>query len=109
MAKKRSCEKRGGTLIQGTCKVQRWCVEYSSHFDLHPYDIKLIKDVLKDAGAKNIRVARWKCLPNQPRVVTFEGLDGYTATNVVSRAVNTPWIIVSTYKNCPGDKKNIND
>ena len=76
--------------------MARAYVAYSSWFDAHRYDREKISEVLRDAGAKNIRESHSFGMRNQPKVVTFDpgNVSLRTYEERVGESLGTPWILV---------------
>jgi len=74
--------------------MQRFYVANSSWFDTHSYDRPLIRETLIKLGAKNIRLANNFGWSNQPKVVTFAGVDPKEAEKALEVAFGTEWIRV---------------
>lgn len=74
----------------------RYYVDWSSWFDMNPYDIEKIKKAVKKGGGSNIRLSNNYGWRNQPKVVTFtaNNTDIYRIKKQLQDALGTQWIII---------------
>ena len=91
------CMKTGGKHNPRTKKCEyRYFIDNSSWFDVHKYNVPLIRNAVKEGGGKNIRLSYNYGWSNQPKVVCFNA-DKPVKEKVeksVKKALGTPWIIV---------------
>ena len=76
-------------------KTKTYYIAWSSIFDSAPYyQAELMRDLLRSAGIKKVRLCRFRGWSNQPHIVCFEG-DGneervrQQIVEILSKAVPT--------------------
>lgn len=89
-------DERSVSIGQGTPHKETYYVKWSSWFDTHPYNTKLITQIVESAGGQNVHLENRYGWPNQPQVVVFDVLNGDTESikKAVQRGLKTDWIIL---------------
>jgi len=82
---------------------KRMYIRWSSMWDTGPdyYPKHLIKAAVKEAGGKNVRLARLYGWSNQPQVVTFDVPKSVSLDRILDRVkfvCNKPWRPIASEK-----------